>query len=468
MLAMVGVMFGAVNGACTGSISNGVMVGNTWWAKDDMTSTCLKTQFTHGEAVAVCPTLGAGWSLPTISQANALLAQLGTTTATTWFPLVGNGNRGCVSMTQVGANGVWWLADGGSDGGAAIFTTAHRLYATGAGTMGSDYRYRAKCVHNGPQCFVHCYANDVLPSGANFTSSNLTLNLKNCTTLNLDSNNIGDIGARAIAEALKGNTALTRLSLNYNNIGDIGAAALAEMLKGNTALTVLFMNNNPVSCSNHGTMRVGPGRTLSLNFVTERICKCTGIWSGDLCETNVPATTALTVVFSMVALIALVYAAFVVNRKYIQPYRARRQAELVFGIAHPINVTTVGGDAYTLEDWGHCKDLKLALQKLAPPGELGDPSTFVLLDNDGWTAPPGGGGGADEIATEVDTKYGSAHRANMVQAAPDAARRGNGIIELTLVYKATGGGGVLPVGALREGASPAGGVTMKKVQQSDV
>ena len=86
--------------------------------------------------------------------------------------------------------------------------------------------------------------------------------------------------------------------------------------------------------------------------------------------------------------------------------------------------------------------MKLALQKLAPPGELGDPSTFALLDNDGWTAPPFGGG-ANATATEVDTKYGSAHRANMMQSAPDAAAGGNGIIEMTLVYKATGGGGVV-------------------------
>lgn len=95
----------------------------------------------------------------------------------------------------------------------------------------------------------------------------------------------------------------------------------------------------------------------------------------------------------------------VVNPEYIRPYRERKREERAFGIAHPINVTTVGGDAYTLEDWGHCKDLKLALKELAPPGELGDPSTFVLPDNDGWTAPPDGGGGADTTPAEVDTKY---------------------------------------------------------------
>ena len=62
---------------------------------------------------------------------------------------------------------------------------------------------------------------------------------------------------------------------------------------------------------------------------------------------------------------------FEIHRQYLQithtvlpPTEIRRH----FGLAHPINVTTVGGDAYTLEDWRHCKDLKLALQKLAPPG----------------------------------------------------------------------------------------------------
>ena len=178
---------------------------------------------------------------------------------------------------------------------------------------------------------------------------------------------------------------------------------------------------------------------------------------GAVCDTDVPAKTAITVVFSVVAVAAFAFAVVVANRKCIRPYRARKQGERAFGIAHPINVTTVGGDAYTLEDWGHCKDLKLALKKLAPLGELGDPSTFELLDNDGWTAPPGGGGGADATAAAVDTKYGSAHRANMMQSALDAAAGGNAIIEMTLVYKATGGGGVQEEG-------PAGGIAMTAVR----
>ena len=306
---------------------------------------------------------------------------------------------------------------------------------------------------------LYLHNNSIGASGAAAIAEALKTNTA-LTTLRLGYNNIGDSGAAAIAEALKTNTALTELSLNSNNIGDSGAAALAEALKSNTALTELHLGYNNVTCSNHGTQRTG---TIDI-AEGDRICKCSGIWSGDICD-NAPGMTAL----ALSALAALAwFMVGVVNPKYIRPYREQKRAERAFGVAHPINVTTVGGDAYTLEDWGHCKDLKLALKKLAPPGELGDPSTFVLLDNTGWTAPPGGGGGADATATEVDTKYGSVHRANMMQSAPDAAAGGNGIIEMTLVYKATSDGGVLPARTLREEASPAGGVIMNQVDQSDV
>jgi len=63
------------------------------------------------------------------------------------------------------------------------------------------------------------------------------------TTLNLHHNNIGDIGAAAIAYALKGNTVLTELLLGNNRIGDTGAAAIAELLKVNMALTTLSLPN---------------------------------------------------------------------------------------------------------------------------------------------------------------------------------------------------------------------------------
>lgn len=113
----------------------------------------------------------------------------------------------------------------------------------------------------------------------------------------------------------------------------------------------------------------------------------------------------------------LVHVATVTNRKYIQPYRERREAERTFGRAHPILIKPIAGDAYNLADWGHCKDLKAAVLKVAP--DLGTPATFALLDNDGWTASSAtdAGAGAGAGGIEVETKYGSAHRANMRQSA---------------------------------------------------
>ena len=52
--------------------------------------------------------------------------------------------------------------------------------------------------------------------------------------------------------------------------------------------------------------------------------------------------------------------------------KLRRQIESEFGAAHPIVVKTLAGDAYTLEDWGLCKDLKAAVCELAP-ASLGEP-----------------------------------------------------------------------------------------------
>jgi Ran GTPase-activating protein 1 len=48
------------------------------------------------------------------------------------------------------------------------------------------------------------------------------------TELELGVNEIGDEGAKAIAEALKVNAVLTTLSLWNNSIGDEGATAIAQ------------------------------------------------------------------------------------------------------------------------------------------------------------------------------------------------------------------------------------------------
>ena len=51
------------------------------------------------------------------------------------------------------------------------------------------------------------------------------------TKIDLIDNNIGNKGAKAIAEALKVNTSLTQIDLFYNEIGDVGAKAIGEGLK---------------------------------------------------------------------------------------------------------------------------------------------------------------------------------------------------------------------------------------------
>ncbi|MFN8912341.1 MAG: hypothetical protein ACK5V4_06185 [Alphaproteobacteria bacterium] len=100
---------------------------------------------------------------------------------------------------------------------------------------------------------------------ANRTNTSLTLSWKNIgddgakkiadalkentslTSLYLSNNNIGPVGAQYIAEALKHNTSLTQLSLRSNNIGDDGAKAIAEALKHNTSLTQLSLRYNKIS-----------------------------------------------------------------------------------------------------------------------------------------------------------------------------------------------------------------------------
>ena len=54
----------------------------------------------------------------------------------------------------------------------------------------------------------------------------------------MHNNRITDVGAAAIAEALKTNRGLTLLSLSSNGISDVGAAALGEALRVNQARTV--------------------------------------------------------------------------------------------------------------------------------------------------------------------------------------------------------------------------------------
>jgi len=69
----------------------------------------------------------------------------------------------------------------------------------------------------------------------------INFTLKN---LNLEGNHIADIGAKAIAEALKVNSRLKSLNLKENRITDIGAKALGEALKKNKNITNIDIRRN--------------------------------------------------------------------------------------------------------------------------------------------------------------------------------------------------------------------------------
>ena len=67
--------------------------------------------------------------------------------------------------------------------------------------------------------------------------------------LDLDSTNIGNAGAQAVAESLKINRSLRTLSLQSNNIGAAGAKALGEMLKINSSLKKLYLWDNNIGAA---------------------------------------------------------------------------------------------------------------------------------------------------------------------------------------------------------------------------
>ena len=88
-----------------------------------------------------------------------------------------------------------------------------------------------------------CKIGDVYKNGNDYSTATIP---KGCTTLSLDSDNIGASGAAAIAGALDAAPALTTLNMAINNIGASGATAIAEMLKVNTAITELTLYENKI------------------------------------------------------------------------------------------------------------------------------------------------------------------------------------------------------------------------------
>ncbi|KJE91844.1 hypothetical protein CAOG_002920 [Capsaspora owczarzaki ATCC 30864] len=85
--------------------------------------------------------------------------------------------------------------------------------------------------------------NQVGDAGAQALAEGLSMN-KVLTSLSLMANRIGDVGAQAIAEAHKANSTVASLDLCHNQIGHAGACAIAAALKVNKTVTQLSLDYN--------------------------------------------------------------------------------------------------------------------------------------------------------------------------------------------------------------------------------
>ena len=65
------------------------------------------------------------------------------------------------------------------------------------------------------------------------------------------SNQIGDKGAVAIADALKINSSVTEIDLHYNQVGDKGAVALIGALKQNPYIRIMYVDSGYVQDTMH-------------------------------------------------------------------------------------------------------------------------------------------------------------------------------------------------------------------------
>jgi len=65
--------------------------------------------------------------------------------------------------------------------------------------------------------------------------------------LDVDSNSVGDAGAKALAEAAEGHPSLTTLGLAHNEVTNDGARAIIKLLRNNYKIVALPLHGNSVS-----------------------------------------------------------------------------------------------------------------------------------------------------------------------------------------------------------------------------
>ncbi|KJE96689.1 hypothetical protein CAOG_010038 [Capsaspora owczarzaki ATCC 30864] len=88
-------------------------------------------------------------------------------------------------------------------------------------------------------------------------------------SLEVACNQIGDAGARAFAEALKVNSSLRMLTLSWNQLGDAGAQAIAEALKVNTTMERLYLYHNQIGDA--GAQAIAEALKVNTNLIWIRL-----------------------------------------------------------------------------------------------------------------------------------------------------------------------------------------------------
>jgi hypothetical protein len=83
--------------------------------------------------------------------------------------------------------------------------------------------------------------------------------------LDVEGNNIGDEGTRALVVALANNATLTTLDLDYNNIGAQGADVLAAALDNNATPTTLWLGNINVGAESVRALAPAPSSGSNQN-----------------------------------------------------------------------------------------------------------------------------------------------------------------------------------------------------------
>jgi Ran GTPase-activating protein (RanGAP) involved in mRNA processing and transport len=122
------------------------------------------------------------------------------------------------------------------------------LWSNNIGDEGAKYLAEAIKLNSTLQ-EIYLDLNNIEAQGAEYLAEAIKVN-STLRVIQLNSNNIGDEGTRYFAEAIKVNSALQQINLDYTNIEAEGAKHLAEAIMVNTTLQQINL-----ACNNIGAER---------------------------------------------------------------------------------------------------------------------------------------------------------------------------------------------------------------------